>query len=346
MEKIYLDPRMPGSFSGQRILSRYANTPTSDVSRYLMSQDAYTMHKPIRRRFPRRRTYAKGINDLFQVDLADMTNVAPYNDNHRYMLTCIDVFSKYAWAIPLRTKSGSEVASAFRDRILAERKCAMLQSDKGTEFLNSMFQSMLHENGIHFYTSENDDIKASVVERFNRTIKERIYRYFTHKNTRRYIDVLDDVVYAYNHTYHRSIGMAPVDVSAENEERVRHRLYPPKPKTYKWKFNVGDKVRISLSKRVFRKGYVGNWSEELFTITVRHPTTPVTYTIKDAAGETIKGRFYEPEIQKVMRSEDDNYYVVEKVLKKKKVGDKIHYFVKWRGYPDSFNSWTADLKSL
>ena len=345
MDKIYLDPRMPGSFSGQRTLKRYAGTSDNDVSQFLMRQDAYTMHKPIRRRFPRRKTYAKGINDLFQVDLADMTNVAPYNDNYRYMLTCIDVFSKYAWAVPLRTKSGHDVATAFRDKILTERKCAMLQSDKGTEFLNSVFQSMLRENNIHFYTSENDDIKASVVERFNRTIKERIYRYFTHKNTRRYIDVLDDLVYAYNHTYHRSIGMTPVDVSTENEERVRCRLYPPKPKSYKWKYSVGDKVRISMTKRVFRKGYVGSWSEELFTVAARHPTTPVTYTIKDAAGETIKGRFYEPEIQKVVRYEDD-YYVVEKVLKKKKVGDKIHYFVKWRGYPDSFNSWTADLKSL
>ena len=345
MEKIYLDPRVPGSFSGQRTLKRYVDASSKDVSKFLMRQDAYTMHKPIRRRFPRRRTYAKGINDLFQIDLADMSNVAPYNDSYRYMLTCIDVFSKYAWAVPTRTKSGIEVAAAFRDNILSERKCAMVQSDKGTEFLNSMFQSMLRDNNIHFYTSENDDIKASVVERFNRTLKERIYRYFTHKNTRRYIDVLGDLVHAYNHTHHRSIGMSPSDVNAGNEDQVRHRLYPPKPKSHKWKYNVGDTIRISMSKRVFRKGYVGSWSEELFTISARHPTTPVTYTVNDSSGETIKGRFYEPEIQKVIQSAND-YYVVEKVLKTKKVGNKVHYFVKWRGYPDTFNSWTTDLKTL
>jgi len=136
----------------------------------------------------------------------------------------------------------------------------MVQSDKGTEFLNSTFQSMVCRSDVKFYTSENEDIKAAVVERFNWTLKQKIYRYFTAKRTRRYIDVLTDLVHSYNNTHHRSIGMAPMEVTADNEGVVRKRLYPPKPKTLRWKFNVGDKVRISMQRRPFKKGYVGNWS--------------------------------------------------------------------------------------
>ena len=94
----------------------------------------------------------------------------------------------------------------------------MLQSDKGTEFLNSTFQSMLRRCRIKFYISENEDLKAAVVERFNKTLKTKMFRYFTHANTRRYLDVLDNLLHSYNNTHHRSIGMAPSEVNADNED--------------------------------------------------------------------------------------------------------------------------------
>jgi len=149
------------------------------------------------------------------------------------LLTCIDGFSKRAWAVPVRRKTGQNVAEAF-EKILADGNCNMLQSDKGIEFLNSTFQSMLRRRGIKFYTSENDDLKATVVERFNRTLKTKMFRYFTYANTRRYLDVLDDLLNSYNNTHHRSIGMAPSEVNADNEDVDRARLYPLKPKTYRW----------------------------------------------------------------------------------------------------------------
>ena len=154
----------------------------------------------------------------------------------RYILTCIDVFSKRAWAVPLRTKTGRDVTQAF-EQILSEQKCNMVQGDKGAEFMNSTFQSMLRERGIKFYTSENEDIKAAVVERFNRTLKTKMFRYFTHENTRRYVYVLPDLIHSYNNTHHRSIGMAPVEVNVDNED-VRNRLYPKKPELYKWKIGL------------------------------------------------------------------------------------------------------------
>ena len=187
----------------------------------------------------------KGIADLYQIDLVDVSGLSSHNDGSRYLLTCIDVFSKREWAVPVRRKTGQNAAEAF-EKILADGNCNKLQSDKGTEFLNSTFQSMLRRRGIKFYTSENEDLKAAVVKRFNRTLKTKMFRYFTHANTRRYLDVLDDLLHSYNNTHHRSIGMAPSDLNTENEDVVRALLYPPKPKTYRGKYAVGDRVRIGM----------------------------------------------------------------------------------------------------
>ena len=117
---------------------------------------------------------------------------------------------------------------------------------------------MLRRHGTKFYTNENEDIKAAVVERFNRTLKQKMYRYFTAKRTRRYVDVLSDLLHAYNNSHHRSIGMAPTQVTTDNEDKVRARLYPIQTKKLNWKFKVGDKVRIVMQRRPFKKGYVGN----------------------------------------------------------------------------------------
>ena len=344
LTKHYYDLHQPGSLSSLHNLSQYSGVSKSKVLKFLQAQDAYTLHKPTRVRFSRRRTYAKGINDLFQADLVDVSSISRHNDGYRYILTCIDVFTKRAWAVPLKTKSGLEVTSAFA-QILADTKCNMLQTDKGTEWLNSRFQSLLQQNDIKFYTSENDDIKAAIVERFNRTLKSKMWRYFTYKNTRRFLDVLPDLLHSYNNTFHRSIGMKPSDVSTKNEALVRRRLYPLKSKQkLKWKYSVGDKVRITMQRQPFKKGYLGNWSEEIFVVNVLYPTQPVTYGIKDLAGEDIKGKFYELELQKIQKCDD--VFIVEKILKTRKRAGKIEYFVKWRSYPDKFNSWVDDVRSL
>jgi len=341
LDAVYTDPRGPGSFGGVRILKRYGGRSDRETKKFLSGRDAYTLHKPRRIHFPRRKTFSKGIADLYQIDLVDLSSLSTFNDGNRYLLTCIDVFSKRAWAIPVKTKSARDVTDAF-EQILSERTCNMVQSDKGTEFLNSTFQGMLRRRGIHFYTSENEDLKASVVERFNRTLKTKMFRYFTHASTRRYVDVLKDLLHSYNNTYHRSIGMAPAQVGPDNEDEVRSRLYPTKPKSYRWKYDVGDKVRIAMQRRPFRKGYLGDWSDEIFEIASRLPTTPVTYELRDLAGDLIKGRFYEPEVQKVIKS-DIEYFDVDRILKTRKRGGKIQYLVSWKGYPSKFNSWVDDI---
>jgi hypothetical protein len=229
--------------------------------------------------------------------------------------------------------------------MIVDRQCKLLQTDKGTEFLNSTFQKLLKDHNIRHYTSENDDIKAAVVERFNRTLKGAMWRYLTHSSDGRYIDILPNLVSSYNNTFHRSIKMAPSEVNAQNESIVRSRLYASKPTlTRKWKYPVGQTVRIKQSKRVFRKGYEPSWTEEIFTISSLYPSDPPTYILKDLAGEVIKGKFYEQEIQPIIKTDDT--FIVERVIKTRRRGKRTEYFVKWRNYPDKFNSWVDNILTI
>lgn len=343
MDAAYYTLGEPNILSGATGLRRQTKASTKTIADYLSKQDAYTMHKDVVRKFPRRRTFSKGINDLFQLDLIDISSLARYNDGYRYMLMCIDVFSKLGRIVPVKVKSAASVSDAFA-KILREATPTFVQTDKGREFLNSTFRKLMTEHGILHYTSENDDIKCAVVERWNRTIMSKIFRYLTYQKTNRFIDVLPQLLKSYNSSYHASIKMAPDEVNEQNEDKVRRALYPPKPKRLpRWKFTVGDPVRISRSRFLFRKGYAQKWTEEIFNVVQRFPTHPPTYGLSDHAGEVIKGKFYAQELQKVTSS---GLYKIEKILRTRKKGNKTQYYVKWLGYPVSFNSWIDDVERL
>ena len=135
--------------------------------------------------------------------------------------------------------------------------------------------------------------------------------------------------------------MAPSDVDCQNEHIVRSRLYPSRNLALEWRYGVGQTVRIRQTKRLFRKGYEPSWTEEIFTIHSLYPSDPPTYILKDLAGEVIKGKFYEQEIQPIRKTDDT--YIVERVLKTRRRGNRTEYFVKWRNYPDKFNSWVNNV---
>ena len=177
---------------------------------------------------------------------------------------------------------------------------------------------------MELYNTYNET-KASIVERLIRTLKTRMWRYFTAKKTMQYIDILPDLVYSYNHTVHRSIKMRPTDVTVDNEKQVWHTLYDDDDhavKHVKYKFKIGDQVRISKIKRTFEKGYLPNFSKEIFTISKQVPHYPPVYKLKDYDSEELKGTFYE----------------VEKILKKRGRGRNVQYLVKRLAYPNKFNS--------
>jgi len=228
---------------------------------------------------------------LFQADLVDLTSISSTNNGVRYLLTCIDVFSKKAWAVAVRQKTASAVVKAFESIVLRSPTPRMLQTDKGTEFLNSTFQKLWKKYNIHFYTSENEDIKAAVVERFNRTLKTKMYRYFTFK---KYISLcrrstVADRLLQFNTT--SIYRMSPDQVNKENEQQVRMCLYPEKKTKQKtrWHFNIGDHVWMASHRTsAFTKGYTVKWSRKLFIVTKREKMEPPTYRLQDLMGETIK----------------------------------------------------------
>lgn len=233
-----------------------------------------------------------------------MQAVKTYNRNVKFLLTCIDVFSKYAWVQPLKDKSSSSLVTAFKTILNQGRIPDRLQSDKGTEFLNAPFQKLLKENNIHFFTSENVETKASVVERFNRTLKNKIYRFFTKTGQYKYVDKLQDFVNSYNFSIHGTIGMRPVDVTLKNEDELWLKMYSnyfnsvPKNTNI---FQIGDRVRISKEQRVFEKGYLPKWTREVFIISSIIDDNPLRYKIVDFNNEPIKGSFYSEELQKVIQ---------------------------------------------
>jgi transposase InsO family protein len=340
----YTNPPHAGSFRGLDSIRRHAKVDIDTAREWLMGEKSYTLHKQSKTKFRRRRTVALGINELWQADLVDLSLLSNENNSQRYLLTCIDVFSKYARVEPLKNKGGSTLTAAF-SKMITDQQCKLLQTDKGTEFLNATFQKLLKDRNIRHYTSENDDIKAAVVERFNRTLKGVMWRYLTHTSSGRYIDVLPQLVSSYNNTFHRSIKMTPSEVDAHNESIVRRRLYPPRKLYLKWRYKAGQTVRIKQSKRVFKKGYEPSWTEEIFTIASLYPSDPPTYVLKDLLGEEIKGKFYEQEIQPVTQKTNETY-AVERVIKTRRRGKRTEYFVKWRNYPDKFNSWVDNIGAI
>ena len=163
---------------------------------------------------------------------------------------------------------GESLVNGFQSILDLGSSPEKLQTDKGTEFFNCNFQSLLKENSIHFFTT-NSELKASVVERFNCTLKTRIWKCFTAKNTHVYINILQDIMQGYKNFYHQSIGRAPASVSLLSVGQMRRKLYgksSTKPGR-ELKFKLGDQVRISKSHSTFKKGYLSPWTQEIFTVT-------------------------------------------------------------------------------
>ena len=323
----YYDVKKPGSFSG-----------THPSRKWLKTQDTYTLHKPVRRTYPRRKTIVSGMKQQMQSDLIDFTVLKEYNDNYRYIVVLIDVFSKFAYVECIKDKTAHSMIDAFSKLLERSGRFLSLQTDRGTEYVNKSFQKWLKQQNIHFFHSHNYDTKAAIAERFIRTLKERLWRYFTFKNTRRYIDVIHDLVYSYNHTYHRSIKRAPAEVDLKNQEHVWQTLYSD-VKIKQPKLKVGDKVRLSMTRVQFRKGYLPGWTNEIFVVAKAIAGSPPYYKIKDLNDEILEGTFYDAELQKIVKKDDT--YKIEYIIKKRRRGKHQEYFVKRLGYPDSF-SWVRE----
>lgn len=292
------------------------------------------LHKPARVHFRRRRVILKGLNDLLQADLVEMLPYAKFNKGYRYILVVINAFSKFVWTVPVKRKTGKEVATALNS-ILKNLSNAPknLQTDLGKEFYNSEVRNLLQRYNIHHYSVYSSK-KASIVERVNRTLKSKMWKQFSIQGSYRWLTLLPSITKDYNNTPHKTTGMKPIEVAPKDEKRLlsnvfRHiKTIDPKHR----KFNEGDFVRISKHREAFTKGYTPNWSNEIFTISQIQNTNPTTYLLRDSNGQDIMGGFYVEELQKV---KFPDVYLVEKVLRRK----KNMVYVKWLGLDKSHNSW-------
>ena len=186
-----------------------------------------------------------------------MQKFSKINKGYRYLLTCTDIFSKYAFVIPLKDKKGITIKNALQ-KIFNKRKPKFLWTDNGKEFYNNQVNDLLEKNNIKLYSTNNSEIKSSVIERFNRTFKNMMYKKFTENNNTIFYNIIDKLVNKYNNKYHRTIKMTPVEASKKINENKIKQIYNFE-KTYKIaKFKIGDHVRISLNKNIFEKSYETN----------------------------------------------------------------------------------------
>lgn len=291
------------------------------------------LHKPARRKYPRRSVIVKSLDDLWQADLVEMIPYARENKGYKYLLTIINVFSKFAWGVPVKSKNADDVSRAMSTILQQNRKPKNLQTDNGKEFYNAKFKKLMQEYKINHYSTFSN-LKASVVERFNRTLKNIMWFEFGLQGNYKWLDILPELLKKYNEKKHRTIGMRPIDVTKSKEKFLLDNVYSKIKIAGRAKYNTGDHVRISKMKQMFEKGYTPNWSTEIFTITKKQLTNPVSYLLEDVLGQPIAGSFYENELQK---TQYPDVYLIEKVLRRK--GKKV--YVKWLGLDKTHNSWIS-----
>lgn len=341
IKRVYYDLDSPACYGGQNAILRECKKinkkiNSQHVKEFLSQQDVYTLHKPVRRKYPVNKTRSAGIGVDFQLDLADLNKIKSKNDNYSYILVCIDVFSRYLRAAPAKTKSAKHIAQAF-EHILKKVPFAPWRvfTDKGKEFMGKEFQDLLQKKDIKHINPQNPDVKAAVVERAIRNIKNKLWRHFRLIKTTRWIEILPKIITALNNSYHRILKAAPVDINKDNQQFYwRQQMKQAKIKQKPAKFKPGELVRITGATHKLKHGYLPIFKEELFEIEKLLPgRKPHTYKIKDLYGEPVEGIFYEPEMVKCAFPYGP-FKQIERVSKSRiKPDGDVQHFVKFIDYP-------------
>lgn len=346
LKKIYYDPAHPAAFSSVDKLYRAAKLINSKITldkvkQWLTGQDAYTLHRSVNRKFKRVPTYAAHVDSVWQFDTADVRHLSKYNSKIKYLLMIVDVISRFAFVVPLENKSAARIAQALdviKTRYNRSPNCVV--SDPGLEFKGD-FTAYLKKKGIKQILLRVEQ-KAPLSERFIRTIKEKMVKYMTYQNTKRYLEVLPDIVRAYNNTVHHTIKKKPIDVNTENENEVKETLYghlrdstPRRPK-----FNIGDLVRQVKKLKALEKGTNQTTTDEVFEVVRIDPFHPpeYLYQLKDMAGDYIRGLFHAKELVLVQPSENPlERYQREGTIRVKPTKRQTQKFRTYKGWPRKFD---------
>lgn len=345
LESIYHDAGNKGSLGGVNRLLAAAKEidPTikrKDVVDWLRENYVYTLHHPLRRRFPRNKVVVSGANDEIQVDLVDLSMFSKENDNTKFLLCAIDVFTKKALVIPLENKTAKALVGAMK-QVIDTFSPQTIFSDKGSEFKNAGVAKLLKDSKINQSFANNPQTKASVIERFNRSLKMRMFRLMTQRGSRRYIDKLSDLLTSYNNTVHRSISRTPNEVTDDNEADVFRTIYGTTDIKDLWrnekkpKFSVGDSVRVPYTLSPLDKSYYPLYGDHVFTIKRVFLSQKLpTYQLLEGDGTLVKRRFYGKELQLVS---PNTSYRIEKIIRRK--GNKV--LVRYLNHGPNYDQWIA-----
>ena len=300
---------------------------------FTMEDLSNELNKSTINKFERQKVIVNHINEIHSTDLVDMTQYSKMNKGYKYIFTNIDVFSKIAYAFPLKSKKIQDIKPCFQ-KIFKNNKPKFIWSDKEPAFFSKEMQQFFKNNNVKIYHT-NSHLKAVVIERFNRSLRELMMKEFVKNNNTIWYNILPKLIKIYNNRYHSTIKMKPIEVNKSNEKYIKENIYTYNKTTKNPKFKINDLVRISLKRRpIFDKSSSNiEWSEELFKIHSINRSNVITYKIKDLNDKIIEGIFYERELQKTKNT--SKVYIIEKIIRK----NKNKYLVKWRGYSDDFNSW-------
>ena len=340
----YYDLSSPAAYTGiDRVLKQAQKVNPKirreHVEKYLQGEETYTLHKSARHtRYERLRTIPTGLNSHWQCDLADFRNIKSENDNYTYLLVCIDVLSRKIYATPIKSKSPDNMVPAF-DRIWAKAgtKPNKLYSDMGLEFQAKRMLEYFTDKNILKFVMYSPHLHAGVVERANKTIKHRLYKYFTKNNSNRWVDVIDKIIDGINNSVNRSIGVTPNSVSYNNAQDLLRKVYKGRVEKKSPHYKVGDIVRIDKEKGDFPKGYLPSFTEELFKIAKVKHTNPPHYRLTALDGEEILGVFYNENLSptRIHSNARLSEVIAERINKKGKKEYKVH----WIGEPTSNDEW-------
>ena len=340
LNKLYFNPAHPAGYSNHQKLYKHAvkvnkNITYNQVNDYLKAQDSYTLFRQRRLSFNTAGTSSCSIDLFWQCDLCDMSNLSDSNNFTKYLLFCIDVFSRYLWVVALKDKKSSSITNAFSSVFKEGRLPGYIVTDEGTEFKGDT-KNYLTMLNITQYTLHGPS-KCGIVERVQKTIKSKIFRYLYGKNTKKYIDILPKIIQCYNNTIHRMIKTTPLKKSLSKKYFSSLNLNT-KCKKKDVKFKINDYVRVSRQPFCFEKSYEGTFNIEIFIITRVLCRSGVTvYHIKDLNNKTIKGIFYNHELQKV-KYKDNDLFKIEKILSEKNINGKKYFKIRWLGYTKKFDS--------
>jgi len=358
IDKVYHSLSSPAAYAGGRRVYEEAHRrdkriTLNDVRRYLQNERIYTMHKAARRKFPRLANRAAGLHTNWQADLAIFDAIADKNDGYKYLLVCIDLFSRKLFVAPTKSKSSSDMIDAF-EHIFKQSKGILpniLHTDRGVEFQAKAMREYFYKKDIDKRVVYNPDVHAAVVERANRTIKERLYRYFSEHNTTRWLEAIKRIVAGINASTTRATGQTPDSVTFKNAPKLRKKLYklererleniPDSRRILK----IGQIVRVAKKQGKFDKpSSFPNYTDQLFRVKLLSGTKPIVYKLENLRAEELPGTFYREQL--VETSHDKTTHRIAEIIKTRIRGGRKQHLVRWVGYDSRFNSYIDDQDIL